>query len=164
MQGVVLPYSVRWRQLLPGAGHSHIAQAALLLHFGSVAHGAVSGEKPLLHAYHEHLREFQSLGGVHGHHGHAVVAVRAAVQIGVQGDLVQKSGEARLRALGVFQIRQDAGFQLLHVLQPAAALHVVLLPQSWGVAAALADIVVELRQRAVRQTAAHFLDHICKGF
>ena len=148
---------------MQGVVHSHIAQAALLLHFGSVAHGAVSGEKPLLHAHHEHLREFQSLGGVHGHHGHAVVAVRAAVQIGVQGDLVQKSGEARLRALGVFQIRQDAGFQLLHVLQPAAALHIVLLPQSRGVAAALTDIVVELRQRAVRQTAAHFLDHICKG-
>ncbi len=33
-----------------------------------------------------------------------------------------------------------------------------------GVAASLADVIVELRQLTLRQAAAHFLDHICKGF
>ena len=101
---------------------------------------------------------------MHGHHGHAVVAVHPAVQVGVQRDLIQEAGETRLRALGVFQVGQDAGAQLLHVLQPAPALHVVLLPQGGRVAASLADVIVELRQITLRQAAAHFLDHICKGF
>ena len=152
------------RQLLFGAGHGHIAQPALLLHLVAIAHGAISGKKPLLHAHHKYLGEFQALGGVHGHHGHAVVAVHPAVQVGVQRDLIQEAGETRLRALGVFQVGQDAGAQLLHVLQPAAALHIVLLPQGGCVAASLADVIVELRQLTLRQAAAHFLDHICKGF
>ena len=90
---------------------------------------------------------------MHGHHGDAVVAIHPAVQVGVEGDLVQKAGEAGL-ALHVLQIGQDAGFQLLHVLQAATALQIVLLPEGGGVAAAVTDPVVELQQVGLRQGAA----------
>ena len=108
------------------------------------------------------MGKFQTLGSVHGHHGHAVVAVGLAVQIGVQRHLVQKARQRRL-TLRVFQIALDAGFQLLHVLQTAAALYIVLFPQGGGVAALVADQIVERHEVGVRQLPAQGLDHVCKG-
>ena len=150
------------RQRLLGAGHGHIAKTPLLLHLLRVAHGAISGEKSILHAHHIDMGKFQTLGGVHGHHGHAVVTVGLAVQIGVQRHLVQKARQRRL-TLRIFQIALDAGFQLLHVLQTAAALYIVLFPQGGGVAALVADQIVERYEIGVRQLPAQGLDHICKG-
>ena len=148
--------------MLPGAGHGHIAQPPLLLHLLLVAHGAVAGEQAVLHTHHEHLGEFQTLGAVHGHHHHAVVALLGAVQIGVQRHLVQKARQAGIVRL-VVQKGVDAGGQFLHVLQPASALHVVLLRQHGGIAAAVADEFIELRQGHLPRFGPHFLHQCCEA-
>ena len=150
-------------KMLAGAGHGHIAQPPLLLHLLLVAHGAVAGEQAILHAHHEHLREFQALGAVHGHHHHAVVALLGAVQIGVQRHLVQKARQAGIVRL-VVQKGVDAGGQFLHVLQPSPAFHVVLFRQHSGIAAAIADEFIKLRQGHLPHLGPHFLHQRREAF
>ena len=81
---------------------------------------------------------------MNGHHGDAVVAGLHAVQICVQGNLVQEAGEGGVLRL-LLQEAQDVGFQLLNVLDAAPALHVVLLLQGLYIAGLVADGVIELR-------------------
>ena len=89
--------------------------------------------------------KLQSLGAVHGHQGHAVVAVGLSVQVGIQGHIVE---EARQRwVIGVVvQKSADAGGQLLHVLQPPPALHVVLFLQHLHITGHLTDPAVKFHQ------------------
>ena len=97
---------------------------------------------------------------MHGHHHHAVVALLGAVQIGVQRHLVQKARQTGVVRL-VIQKGVDAGGQFLHVLQPATALHIVLFRQHGGIAAAIADEFIELRQGHLPHFGPHFL-HQCR--
>ena len=54
------------------------------------------------------MRKFQSLGRVHGHHHHGVVVFVVLLQIGIQGDFFQKSGQSgRFR---IFYVGIYAGF------------------------------------------------------
>ena len=78
-------------QPLLGACHGHIAQPPLLLHLILLADGPDAGEDTLLGSYHKDHRELQPLGGVHGHHHHAVLVRIVVVQVGIQGDLVQEA-------------------------------------------------------------------------
>ena len=82
---------------------------------------------------------------MHGHQGYAVVVLHGVVQIRVQGHAVQKARQGGdLRA--AVQKADDAGAQLLYVLNAATALHVALLLQGLHVPGLLAHRVVELRQ------------------
>ena len=76
---------------LLGPGQGHIAQAALLFQLFLLPDGTVAGENPLLHANGKDDGKLQPLGRVHGHEGDAVVPVLHAVQVGVQGHLVQEA-------------------------------------------------------------------------
>ena len=122
-------------QPLLGPCQCHIAQPALLLHFLRLSDGAHTGEDALLHAHHKDHREFQPLGGVHGHHDHRVLAGVMVVDVGVQGHLVQKALQRGL-VLGVFHVAVDGGEQFLDVLQTGAAFDVVLGLEHIGVAGA----------------------------
>ena len=82
---------------------------------------------------------------MHGHQGHAVVAVGLAVQVGIQGHIVEKARQGRVIGV-VFQESADAGGQLLHVLQPAPTLHVILFLQHLHIAGHLADPAVKFHQ------------------
>ena len=131
-------------ELLFGPGHGHIAQAALLLHLVRLADGPDAGEDALLGPHQKDHGELQPLGRVHGHHHHAVLLV-LAVQIGVQGDLVQKSRQGGLVPRPV-QIAPDGGEKLPDVLQPSPVLHGVLGLQHDGIAGADHQLLVELVQ------------------
>ena len=146
-------------QLLLGPGHGHVAEPPLLLQLLLVVLGGGAGEDPLLHPHHVHHRELQPLGGVNGHHGDAVVAGLHAVQICVQGNLVQEAGEGGVLRL-LLQEAQDVGFQLLNVLDAAPALHVVLLLQGLYIAGLVADGVVELRQGQLRARPPQAVDQV----
>ena len=78
-------------QLLHSAGHSHIAQAPLLLHLLRLTHSAVAGEQAIFHTHHIHVGELQALGAVHGHHHHAVIAVLRAVEVGIECHFIEES-------------------------------------------------------------------------
>ena len=149
-------------QLLLGPGHGHIAQPPLLLHFLRLSHGAIPREKPVLHAYHEHAGKLQSLGAVHSHQRHAVVPGLLAVQVRIQGHLVQEARQCGILRI-VFQEGLDAGAELLHVFQAPPALHIVLLLEHPHIAAAAAHIFIELHQAHIVRLTAHFVDHLCKG-
>ena len=150
-------------QMLSGTGHGHIAQPPFLFHLLLVSHGAVAGEQAILHAHHKHLREFQSLGAVHGHQHHAVVTLLSAVQIGIQCHLIQKTRQRGVVRL-VVQKSVDAGGQLLYVFQTAPTLHIVLFRQHRNIAAAVADEFVKLRQRQFSCLSPHFFHQCCEGF
>ena len=68
-----------------------------------------------------------------------------AVQVGVQGDLVQKARQGGF-PLGVFHVAVDGGEQLPHVFQPGAALHVVFGLEHGGVSGADHHLLIEAGQ------------------
>ena len=82
---------------------------------------------------------------MHGHHGDAVIVGADAVQVRVEGDLIEEAREGGVLWLPV-QEAQDVGLQLLDVLDAAPALHVVLLLQGPDVAGVVQHLVIELRQ------------------
>ena len=108
------------------------------------------------------MRELQPFCSVHGHHGHAVVAVGLAVQIRIQRHFVQKAGQRRL-TFDVFQITLNAGFQLFDVFQASAALHIVLFPQCRSIAALVADHIIQFDEVTALHLLAHRFNQLCKG-
>ncbi|CDC73664.1 putative uncharacterized protein [Oscillibacter sp. CAG:155] len=145
--------------MLLGPGHGHVAKPPLLLQLLLVVLGGGAGEDPLLHAHHVHVRELQALGGVDGHHGHAVIVRRHAVQVRVQRDLVEEAGEGGVLRL-LLQETQDVGLEFLDVFDAAPALHVVFLLQGLDVAGLLAHRVVKLRQGQLRARPAQSVDEV----
>ena len=129
------------------SGHRHIAQPAFLLHLLRLADGPDAGEDPLLRPHHKDHRKLQPLGGVHRHHHHTVLVGVVAVDVGVQGDLVQKAVESFNQALllagPVLQIAVDGGEQLPHVFQPGAVLHGIPALQHHGVSGAGEQLLKE---------------------
>ena len=96
---------------------------------------------------------------MNGHHGDAVVVGLHAVQVRVQGNFVQEAGQGGVLRI-LLQEAQDVGFQLLHVLDAAPALHVVLVLQSLHIAGLVADGVVKLRQSQFRSLAAEAVNEV----
>ena len=82
---------------------------------------------------------------MNGHHGHTVVIRLHAVQIRVQGDLVQKPGQGGILRV-LLQKAQNVGLQFLHVFDAAPALHVLFLLQRPDVAGLVQDLIVKFRQ------------------
>ena len=132
-------------QLLLGTGHGHVAQAALLLHLLRLSDGPDTGEDALLGPHHKDHRELQPLGRVHGHHHHAVLIWVVAVQVGVQGDLIQEARQGGLLPR-ILQIAVDGGEQLPHVFQTGPVLHGVLALQHHGVTGAGDELLIEVGQ------------------
>ena len=87
---------------------------------------------------------------MHGHHHHAVLVRVVAVQVGVQGDLIQETGQRGL-VPGVLQVAPDGGQQLPHVLQAGAVLHGVFGLQHGAVAGADDQLLIELVQGQLPQ-------------
>ena len=145
-----------------GAGHGHITKPPLLLHFLRLPDGTGAGEQTFLHAYHKDHRELQTLGRVHGHHDHAVVPSVVSVQIGVQGDLVQKAGQGRLIP-GIFQIAVNGSEQLAHIFKAGTILHGIFALQHHSVTGAGDQLLIKIRQihRAGQPT--QLLHHLSKG-
>ena len=78
---------------LPGAGDSHVEQAALFVQTSFVYRAGV-GQQPFFHAYNVHLRELQPLGGMHGDEADAALAFNVVLIAGIiQTDASQEIGE-----------------------------------------------------------------------
>ena len=98
---------------------------------------------------------------MYGHHGDAVVIRLHAVQVRVQGDLVEEAGEGGILRV-LLQKAQNVGFQFLDVFNAAPALHVVFVLQDLHIAGLVADGVIKLRQGQVGPLAAEAIDQIGK--
>ena len=83
---------------------------------------------------------------MHGHHNDAVLVPVLAVQVGVQGDFVQKTRQ-RGSFPRIFQIAMNRREQLPDVLQTGLVLHGVLALQHHRVACAGQKLLVKLVQR-----------------
>ncbi|MPM55031.1 hypothetical protein SDC9_101816 [bioreactor metagenome] len=147
-------------QLLLGAGHGHIAQPPLLLHLQRVADGPDTGEDAVLQPHGKHHGELQSLGRVHGHHHHAVLSRVVVVQVGEQGNRVQKARQSGLGSLA--DVIGQGGLQLPDVFQPGAVFHRVLGLQGGGVAGFIQQLLVKLRQGKGFGQGAQFVHKVCK--
>ena len=97
---------------LLGPGDGHIAQPPLFFHLFPIANGAHAGEQAVFKAHQEHMGEFQTLGRVHGHHDHRIVPLVVLLNVGIEGDFFQESGQGGNIASvdGVLHIGVDAGF------------------------------------------------------
>ena len=116
----------------------------------------LAGEYALLHADDIDAGKLQPLGSVHRHQCHAVVC-HSTVKIGVERDLIEKAGECRvLRIVG--KERGNIGLELLHVLESAAALHIVLFLQRADIIRFFADMIVKLAKLHRLRRLAHFID------
>ena len=71
-------------QALLGARDADIAQAALLLHLRLVHEAARGRENALFQTGHEHIGEFQALGGVQRHQRHIAALVLLLVKVSHQ--------------------------------------------------------------------------------
>ncbi len=93
---------VRQLQFLHRAGHAHKTQPPFFLQFQLVVQAAFVGQQALFQCDHEHHGEFQTLGGVHGHDGHAFLAGVEPVQVAGQRDVLKESGNI----VGRVQLRE----------------------------------------------------------
>ena len=108
------------------------------------------------------MGELQSLCRVHRHQHHGVGGGVVLLDIGVKGDLLQKTVQAGVRGM-VLLVAHEGGAELADVFEPGPALHVALGLQQRGVPGFFRHRVVELRQgAAVQQTGAVF-DHRAEG-
>ena len=148
-------------QGLLGPGNGHVAQPPLLLQLLGAGCAAGRGEQALLQPYQKDMVEFQALGAVHGHHDHRLGAGVILLQIGIEGNFLQEPGQAGL--VGVLQIAHQAGLELADVLQPVAALHVVLGLQHGLVAGALQELLIEVGQGHGIQQRGAVLNQIREG-
>ena len=147
-------------QLLLGAGDSHVAEAAFLLHVLLIILGHLAGEDTILHTYDKNIREFQTLRRVDRHHRDAVGVVVIAVQIGNQRDLLQKARQRRVLAV-LIGVGLDAADQLAQVL--AAGLALLLHGFEHCLVAGLGDdvthkLVQRLTYRQIAQLAVHLIE------
>ena len=94
---------------------------------------------------------------MHRHERHAVVG-RGAVKVGIERDLVEEARERRVLRLAVEE-GEDVGLELLHVLQPPAALHIALVLQRAEIAGLPAHEVVEVRKLRVSRRVVQRVDH-----
>jgi len=134
-------------ELLLGAGHADVAEAALLLQLRRVAalQGAHVRQQPLLQPDDEDDRELQPLRRVEGDEGRGIHGVIVLVDVGDEGGVLQERGQGVLR-LQLVVLGGD-GAQLLHVLPALLAVGqpLALLPeQVLAVARALDDRVQKL--------------------
>ena len=119
----------------------------------------VPGKRPSS-SHHEHHRELQALGAVHGHHYGAVGVRAVAVQVGVERDLVQEAGQRGVARL--LYVAEDVGLQLGDVLQPGQVLVPALVAQGLLVASGLQHQVVELVHGQLRRLGAQGRHHVGK--
>ena len=145
---------------LLGARDGDVAEPPLLLHLIRIAEASRTGEKSLLHADKEHIRKFQSLGAVHGHHDDGVRVGVILLDVGIERDLLQKTGECR--RIAVFHIAEDAGFEFADVFRAGARFHVVLFLQHGEIARPHQHLVVKTRKAQRLQQLRAFLDHDCE--
>ncbi|MNH22644.1 hypothetical protein D3C79_825080 [compost metagenome] len=106
-------------ELLHGAGHAHVAEAALLLEPARLLGGLLAGEHALLHPDQQHQRELQSLGAVQRHQLHRIGVFVRLILAGLQ----RRVGEEGRQIAHVFQLVRPlvltAGrHQLVQVLHP----------------------------------------------
>ena len=92
-----------------------VGQAPLLLHPLLLDRADVR-EDPLLHPDHEDGLELEPLGVVQGHQRDEALLAADRVLVGVERDLLQEAGQARLRRL-LLVLARDAD-ELLQVLDP----------------------------------------------
>ncbi len=76
---------------MPGPGHSHVQEPALLVRIAGFEQGA--GQQPVLAARDEHHRPLQPFGGVQGHQGDPVTAQKRVVDAALQGEELQKAAQ-----------------------------------------------------------------------
>ena len=77
-------------QLLFGPRDPDIAEPALLFQLGLAAHRPEMGEDAFFQARQKDDRKLQALGGVQGHQSHGVCRIFQRVDIGDQGDGLEK--------------------------------------------------------------------------
>ncbi len=102
-------------ELLHGAGHADVAEAAFLFEFFRATCGAAVREEVLFHADHEDQRELEAFGGMQGHQGHPVEALVVRVEIGNQRDLLQVILQGAFFGEVLFHARQQL-LQVVHAV------------------------------------------------
>ena len=142
--------------MLLGPGNPHIGQPALLLHLCRVVDRLHSWEDALLHANEEDVAKLQALGRVHGHEHHTVLVGVKVVDIGIEGNLLQKAGEGRF--LIFFTVSDNVGAKLLHVFQPDSSL-ISLGGKHEPVTGLFHDLVKEVAQFPRQGRFGKLLDH-----
>ena len=95
-----------YNQALPRPGHGNIEEAAFFLHIG-VQVGDGAGEDLLFQAGQKNHREFQPLGGMHGHEGHGLGPCVVDGGLGVLPEVFAKGLE--IVAKGIGQLEQTLG-------------------------------------------------------
>src|SRR5262249_2518381 len=105
-------------ELLPGPGHAHVAEAALLLEVLGLALHAPVGKKPFLQPHQKNRPEFKALGGVEGQEAYPGGRGPVLLLAGVEREAIQvgaEVGPGALPALELLERAQDA----FHPLEPA---------------------------------------------
>ena len=98
---------------------------------------------------------------MNGHHGHAVIVRLHAVEVRVEGDLIQEARESSvLRVL--LQKAEDVGLQLLHVFNAAPALHIVFVLQRLDIAGLVQNLIVKFRQSQRTACLSQIVDQVGK--
>ena len=88
-------------QVLHGPGDADVGQAAFLLESVAavVLEGEVAGKDPVLHAGDIDVGKFQALGAVEGHQEDPVVIAVDVIDVGDQGDVLEKARQGGLCVL-----------------------------------------------------------------
>ena len=129
-------------QRVHGAGHAHVAEAALLLQLVGIVEGARVGKEALFQAGQKDQRKLQPLGGVQRHQRNAGLGIEL-IRIGGQGGVVQELGQRLAAGFGVV----GGVGQLLQVLNAAEGLRRAFGLQGLDVAGAVDEEADQLRKR-----------------
>ncbi len=106
-------------ELLHGAGHADVTEAALLFQPARLLGGLLAGEHPLFDADQQHQGELQPLGAVQGHQLHRVGIFVGLILAGLQRRVGEEGGEiAHVFQLVRALVLAAGGDQFVQVLYP----------------------------------------------
>ena len=94
---------------------------------------------------------------MHGHHDHRIGVGVVLLNVGIEGDLLQKSGERG--RIAVFHVIEDAGFELSDIFGAGARFHIVLFLQHGEIPCTDKHLVIEIREAFRFQQLRALLDH-----
>lgn len=126
-------------ELLHGAGHAHVTEAALLFQPARLLGGLLAGEHAFLDADQQYQRELQALGAVQGHQLHRVGVFVRLILAGLQRRVGEEGGEiAHVFQLVRALVLAAGGDQFVQVLYPRLGF-LALFRQIHGLEAGVLD-------------------------
>ena len=146
-------------QLLHGAGHADIGQAALFLEAAGLFQAHLVREQALFHADQEHQGELQALGAVQGHQLHAVLVFLGLGIAGFQRGVGEEGGQRAHLLFLVLEVARGAD-QFLQVFHPRLGLLAFLGLVPGDQPALLDDGLGHQVQRHVQHLGGEVLDQL----